>query len=498
MERRGPYWLLEEVSRGEWGILHKARLESEPDSPAVLLKSLHKTPSQDWLRAVKRLQKSPCPYLRVAKQVLSDEQGSYLVLDWLEGPNLEKMREEQADGRVGVKLALQWLHHCLQALHSLHQQRLLHGDVKPSNLILNSSKEAILTDLGTLQSLGGKLPSAATEAYLIPAEKEHNTVQRDLYAAALTFGALVSGRLCPPPGEVPYRLSALDPLIPEAVDQLITRVQGFGEPFESAESMLNTVEALLGKTRPSPLSPAGTSPPTRLVALPKAKAQLSWAPLLLALLCFPGGLLSAQVFKTPPPGLPYTLEERTGISLRNAEHKDKELWKPTILGRPVAGFCGSDLAEGGESAELRAHWTTAVLAEATFQDRALQFEYRRELEDNCEVWLVGSGGADKFLFRVTVQEKELFDTPAPVLARLWAGLMRDTLTLLGSQSAPGQAQGVLLLRPWRTRAETLAGGRALTPVERVSNLKKAFESLSPQEQEDLLSSYDPQSQDKKP
>ena len=498
MERRDPYLLLEEVSRGEWGILHKARLETEPDSSVVLLKSLHKAPSQDWLRAVKRLQKSPCPFLRVPRQVLSDEQGWYLVLDWLEGPNLETMREEQADGRVGAKLALQWLHHCLQALHSLHQQRLLHGDVKPSNLILNSSKEAILSDLGTLQSLGGKVLSAATEAYLIPAEEERNTAQRDLYAAALTFGALVSGSLCPPPGDTPYRLSALDPLIPEAVDQLITRVQGFGEPFSSAESMMKAVEELLGMARPTLLSSAGTSPPTRLVALPTAKATWSWAPLLLALLCFPLGLLSAQLFKTPPSGVPYTLEERTGISLRKATHEKKELWKTTILGRPVAAFCGPDLGEGGESAELRAHWTSAVLAEAYFQNRALQFEFRRELEDNCDVWLVGSGLAEKFLFRVTGQEKALFDTPAPVLARLWTGLMRDTLTLMGAQSAPGKAQGVLLLRPWRTRAETLAGGRALTPVERVSNLKEAFESLSPEEQEDLLSSYDPQSQDEKP
>ena len=147
---------------------------------------------------------------------------------------------------------------------------------------------------------------------------------------------------------------------------------------------------------------------------------------------------------------------------------------------------------------MRAHLATAVLTEAFFQNRALQFEYRRELEDNCEVWVVGSGLADKFLFRVTVHEKELFDTPAPVLARLWTGLMRDTLTLLGTQSAPGKAQGVLLLRPWRSRAETLAGGRALTATERVSNLKEAFQRLSPQEQEDLLSSYDPKKKDEQP
>jgi nucleotide-binding universal stress UspA family protein len=69
----------------------------------------------------------------------------YLVTEWVEGETLEERlaggRFAPADvARVGAALA--------DALHSLHQQGVVHLDVKPSNVILRRDGTAVLIDFG--------------------------------------------------------------------------------------------------------------------------------------------------------------------------------------------------------------------------------------------------------------------------------------------------------------------------------------------------------------
>jgi serine/threonine protein kinase len=69
----------------------------------------------------------------------------YVVLEWIEGQNLESQlarcpmpAEEVA--RIGAAIA--------DALHSLHRQGAVHCDLKPDNVILRPTGEAVLIDFG--------------------------------------------------------------------------------------------------------------------------------------------------------------------------------------------------------------------------------------------------------------------------------------------------------------------------------------------------------------
>lgn len=69
----------------------------------------------------------------------------YLVTEWVEGPTLEDMTAggplvPAEVARVGSALA--------DALHSLHQQDVVHLDVKPANVIFRSDGTAVLLDFG--------------------------------------------------------------------------------------------------------------------------------------------------------------------------------------------------------------------------------------------------------------------------------------------------------------------------------------------------------------
>jgi hypothetical protein len=490
VRRRGALFLTREVSRGEWGTLHEAYRENDPEKKPYLVKELTSAPDDPWLEAVSSLQDVESSHLRSPVEVNSDEDGSFLLLDYLPGPNLETARLEKYDGRVPVRKALKWLKDLLDALQNLHDRGLLHGDVKPSNLVLNDQGEAVLVDLGALQTCDSGTPELATPEYLIPHTELQSDIQRDLYAAALTFGALVTGKILDPDDSM--SLSEQDPLIPKACDELLLRGLGVEEPYRSSRQMLAVVQGLLGDQKPSQT----TSPPTRMVKVPKSRRKLVLWPLLVALICYPLGIGAGHLFKEAPPGIQLTVFQLTGVDTQEGSYEGQSVWKTTVLDRPVAGFAGPDAAEGNETSHARAHWLAAVLSEAYFQRRTLKFEYRRELEDNCEVWLVGSDLPDKFAFRVTKAESDLYDTKAPVLARLWTQLIGDTMTLMGAGGSPGNSAGVLALRPWKTRAETMAGGKDLKDAEKVDNLKRAFDSLKPDLKEDILDSYLPEKEDK--
>ncbi len=72
--------------------------------------------------------------------------GSYfIVMDWIEGPNLAEVLK---DGPVSPERAKQWTQQICSALAHAHAQRILHCDLKPSNLLVNHDDLVFVTDFG--------------------------------------------------------------------------------------------------------------------------------------------------------------------------------------------------------------------------------------------------------------------------------------------------------------------------------------------------------------
>ena len=86
MRRRGAFVIKEELSRGEWGNLYEVYSEQEPDRP-LLLKELHTPPTAEWRKSVSSIPQNS--RLRTPLEVAQDDDGAYLVLPYLPGPNLE-------------------------------------------------------------------------------------------------------------------------------------------------------------------------------------------------------------------------------------------------------------------------------------------------------------------------------------------------------------------------------------------------------------------------
>lgn len=497
----GAYELIELVGSGSSGAVHKARLQADRDGgKLVALKLLESPPPPLWVEHLKTLSLSTNLHLCAMLEVGWADKRWFVAYQYLPGGDLEAARARYDEGRVPLRTVLRWAIDALKGLGAMHEAGFLHGDVKPANLMLDEGGKVVVCDFTTLTPLRGALAldlKNGTPEYMPTDEATLRTPQRDLYALALTISGLLLGQLSETPAQaLPSRS---DPLLPAAVDDILERALGLDEPFGSAREMRQALEALL--TGPEPTAvPLSLSPPTRRVAWQHQQGKRPLWPWLVALLMLPLAVWGRQNYAPPPSAPPASTALWSGIGVAPLAFKQQAVWQVLILGRPVLGFCAPDPVSGDESARERAEWCAAVLEEAHFQKRPLSFAYRREYEDSCDVYLVGKDWPEKFLFRVTPDESELFDRKGPFLARAWCALLADTAELARPGSRAGEkTSAALLLQPWQRRYETLAGqnNAGLDQPARVALWLRALDSLDGEAYDDLIDAYHDLPEEKK-
>lgn len=105
--------------------------------------------------------------------------------------------EKQSRLRTGVTIAI--VRHCLAGLGSLHQHGVIHGDIKPSNVMVKRSGLAKIIDTGSAYALDD-LPTkrTCTPVYAAPEilAGSEPTAQSDLASLGYVLVEVLSGR-CP-------------------------------------------------------------------------------------------------------------------------------------------------------------------------------------------------------------------------------------------------------------------------------------------------------------
>lgn len=121
----------------------------------------------------------------------------YLVMDWVEGENLQHVLESKGEPGLPFSIARRYLSEVVAALDHLHchEPPVLHGDVKPSNIILGSDGHVVLVDFGIAGR--GQNPHAkkGTRGYLAPEiiGGLAPTPASDVFGLAATTFALLTG-----------------------------------------------------------------------------------------------------------------------------------------------------------------------------------------------------------------------------------------------------------------------------------------------------------------
>ncbi len=161
---------------------------------------------------------------KVSDYFITDEGLEYLVMDYVEGEDLNSMLE-RTQRPLAEESVINWADQVLDALaylHAQHPQPIIHRDIKPANLRLNLHGRVKLVDFGLVKLFDARKPETkyelrglGTPAYA-PLEQfassdQHTDPRSDIYALGATLYHLLTN-LHPP--DVHQRVLHPDVLLP--------------------------------------------------------------------------------------------------------------------------------------------------------------------------------------------------------------------------------------------------------------------------------------------
>jgi serine/threonine-protein kinase len=250
----GQYRVLEELGRGGMGRVYKAVHQTMGRFVALKLLAPDLTRTERarefFEREVKAAAKLNHPNIVTAYDANQAGDRFFLVMEYVDGPNLSQLVREQ--GPLPVEQACEYIRQAALGLDYAHELGLIHRDVKPSNLLVqqtNTGPQVKILDFGLAlvtaadsaggdSSLGTAQTVLGTPDYVSPeqAKNQYRVDGRsDLYSLGCTFYYLLTGE---PPftggtalekmirhgSEAPVSVQTKRPGIPDAVAGIVHKL----------------------------------------------------------------------------------------------------------------------------------------------------------------------------------------------------------------------------------------------------------------------------------
>ncbi len=192
-----------ELGRGGMGVVYLAH-QISLDRPSAL-KVLSENYANDaqfvgnFIKEARAAAKLNHPHIVQAYAVGEDEGIFYFAMEDIDGKTMKEVLKEQQ--KIPSDQALLIIQQIAEALdYAWREQKLIHRDIKPDNIMLTNSGRAKLSDLG-LASVAGEIDESnadeimGTPQYISP---EHLTgspmdVRSDIYSLGATFYHFVTG-----------------------------------------------------------------------------------------------------------------------------------------------------------------------------------------------------------------------------------------------------------------------------------------------------------------
>lgn len=253
-DRIGKYKVLGELGRGGLAVVYLAEQKFTKRQVAVKLFTTQDERALVWAqREAEFLASIDHPYIISLYDADEDEGQFYIVVEYIHGKTLREMIT--AEDALPITVALKLMTDIVDALDYAHNLGVIHGDIKPSNIIVSSSGTPVLTDF----CFSDALPLAGTPHYRPPEGWQRVLEKRsDLWSLGMTFHDLMTGRL---PfeakdeeairqivtSEKPLALSLLHQTVPKPVAHIIERClqKDLNERYQSAAALRRDLESAL-------------------------------------------------------------------------------------------------------------------------------------------------------------------------------------------------------------------------------------------------------------
>ncbi len=177
------------------------------------------------------------PHLVAIYDAVSDEDGSYIVMEYVAGGTLEPYTLPAA--LLPINDIVEIIFKCCKALDYAHRHGIIHRDIKPANILLTGETDIKISDFGAALSVTAETTQVSgigSPAYMSPEQLQELTLshQTDIFSLGVVMYQLLTGALPfkstnnysmvyqiinvdPPPASV------LRPDTPAAVDLIVKR-----------------------------------------------------------------------------------------------------------------------------------------------------------------------------------------------------------------------------------------------------------------------------------
>jgi Protein kinase domain/GAF domain len=195
-ERLGDRYTVEGlISAGAMGSVYRARAA---DGGEVAVKQLvDRSQSARFEIEARLLARLSHPRVVRVIDHFQDGERKYLVMELVNGTDLGALVREKGDPGLPVEDAVTYARHACEALQYVHEQGIVHRDVKPRNLVLGASG-VVLVDFGIARELGQDPGTRAigTPQFMAPEilVGEEVSPRSDVYALGATLWTLLVGK----------------------------------------------------------------------------------------------------------------------------------------------------------------------------------------------------------------------------------------------------------------------------------------------------------------
>src|SRR6266702_626599 len=257
----GRYQLLSRIGQGGIGAVYKAADTRFNNRPVAIkeMSSTGLTPA--------RLQEAEAafeheahlladllhPNLPRIYEHFTENDRSYLVMDYIEGQTVEEHLEQVGGGPLPVDQVVRWAQQLCDVLNYLHthQPPIVFRDLKPANVMMSESGHIFLIDFGIARIFkpGKQHDTVAlgSPGYAAPEQygKAQSTPRSDIYSLGALLHHLLTGV---DPSEQPFFFrdaSQVNPAIDPALDALLKQMLAMDSDRRPA-SALDVLNALKG------------------------------------------------------------------------------------------------------------------------------------------------------------------------------------------------------------------------------------------------------------
>ncbi len=260
----GPYQIVDKLGTGAMGVVYRAVHEDGGGEVALKILKSKQAASPEAVEQFRNEAKIAASLQHpniVPIHTFGQADGKYYyTMGFIEGDPLTRLVDDDVltpEDSVKITIAV------ADALHYAHGKGVVHSDIKPANILIDTTSRPLISDFGLArQTQGGGMQGAllegrGTPAYMPPeqAEGREVTLLSDVFSLGAVLYELMTGR---PPYEgktadevsikaargVFPKPSVVNPFIPAALEAIILKAmrKNPADRYQSAEEMKKDLE----------------------------------------------------------------------------------------------------------------------------------------------------------------------------------------------------------------------------------------------------------------